>query len=71
MARGMEYFRQNYGPEAILILISDFEDYLEEWHEQELKMPNYTMYGFNYGYSNYNQEFKYFKVKNFKNNGNY
>lgn len=71
MARGMEYFRQNYGPEAILILISDFEDYLEEWHEQELKMFNYTMYGFNYGYSNYNQEFKYFKVKNFKNNGNY
>lgn len=71
MARGMEYFRQNYGPEAILILISDFEDYLEEWHEQELKMPNYTMYGFNYGYSNYNQEFKYFKVKNFKNNGSY
>lgn len=71
MARGMEYFRQNYGPEAILILISDFEDYLEEWHEQELKMSNYTMYGFNYGYSNYNQEFKYFKVKNFKNNGNY
>lgn len=71
MARGMEYFRQNYGPEAILILISDFEDYLEEWHEQELKMPNYTMYGFNYGYSNYKQEFKYFKVKNFKNDGSY
>lgn len=71
MARGMEYFRQNYGPEAILILISDFEDYLEEWHEQELKMSNYTMYGFNYGYSNYKQEFKYFKVKNFKNDGSY
>lgn len=67
MARGIEYFRQNYGPEAILILISDFEDYLEEWHEQELKMPEYTMYGFNYGSSNYRQEFKYFKVKNFNN----
>lgn len=71
MAKGIEYFRENYGPEAILILISDFEDYLEEWHEEEKKMPNYTMYGFNYGYSNYNQEFKYFKVKNFTNNGNY
>lgn len=68
MARGMEYFRNNYGPEAILILISDFEDYLEEWHEEELKMPEYTMYGFNYGSRNYNQNFKYFKVKNFNNN---
>ena len=67
MARGMEYFRMHYDPTATLILISDFEDYLEEWHQQELKMPEYTMYGFNYGYSNFNQEFKYFKVKNFNN----
>lgn len=71
MAKGIKYFRENYGPEAILILISDFEDYLEEWHEEEQKMSNYTMYGFNYGYSNYKQEFKYFKVKNFTNNGGY
>ena len=68
MAMGMKYFRENYGPEAILILISDFEDYLEEWHEEELKMPEYTMYGFNYGSRNYKQEFKNFKVKNFNNN---
>ena len=68
MALGMKYFRENYGPEAILILISDFEDYLEEWHEQEMQMPEYTMYGFNYGSRNYNQQFKYFKVKNFNNN---
>ena len=66
MARGIEYFKQNYGPEAILILISDFEDYLEEWHEVEMTMPEYTMYGFNYGSSRYNQNFKYFKVKNFQ-----
>ena len=71
MAKGIEYFKQNYGPEAILILISDFEDYLEEWHEVESKMPEYTMYGFNYGSSNYKQEFKYFKVKNFKNSYGY
>ncbi len=71
MARGIKYFRDNYGPEAILILISDFEDYLEEWHEEESKMPEYTMYGFNYGSSNYNQNFKYFKVKNFKNSYGY
>lgn len=68
MALGMKYFKDNYGPEAILILISDFEDYLEEWHEQELTMPEYTMYGFNYGSRNYRQDFKYFKVKNFNNN---
>lgn len=71
MAQGIKYFRENYGPEAILILISDFEDYLEEWHEEEMKMPGYTMYGFNYGYSNYKQKFTYLKVKNFTNNENY
>lgn len=65
MAEGIKYFRDNYKEDAILILISDFEDYLEEWHQVEMTMPKYTMYGFNYGYSNYNQEFKYFKVRNF------
>ena len=70
MARGMKYFRENYDTNATLILISDFCDYLEEWHREELLMPGYTMYGFNYGYSNYNQEFKYFKVRNFNNNKN-
>ena len=71
MAKGMEFFKENYGPEAIMILISDFEDYLEEWHRVELTMPEYTMYGFNYGSSRYNQEFKYFKVRNFKNSYGY
>lgn len=67
MAGGMRYFRDNYKDDAILILISDFEDYLEEWHQVEMEMPTYTMYGFNYGSSRYNQDFKYFKVRNFKN----
>ena len=67
MAEGMRYFKANYDESAILILISDFEDYLDEWHEVELTMPKYTMYGFNYGRGNYNQDFKYFKVKNFNN----
>lgn len=67
MARGMEYFKKNYDKNATLILISDFEDYLEEWHQVESTMPEYTMYGFNYGYSNYKQDFKYFKVRNFNN----
>jgi hypothetical protein len=67
MALGMKYFQDNYDKNATLILISDFEDYLEEWHDRELKMPEYTMYGFNYGGSNYKQEFKNFKVRNFNN----
>ena len=70
MARGIEYFRDNYGPEAVLILISDFEDYLEEWHSVEQNMPQYTMWGFNYG-GNYSQEFTYFKVRKFKNSYGY
>lgn len=71
MAEGIKFFKQNYGPEAILILISDFEDYLEEWHQVEMTMPEYTMYGFNYGSDRYKQEFKYFKVKNFNNYNGY
>lgn len=70
MARGITYFKENYGPEAVLILISDFEDYLEEWHEIEEKMPQYTMWGFNYG-RGYKQEFTNFKVRNFKNSYGY
>lgn len=70
MARGITYFKENYGPEAVLILISDFEDYLEEWHEIEEKMPQYTMWGFNYG-REYKQEFTNFKVRNFKNSYGY
>lgn len=68
MAKGIEYFKEHYDPSAILILISDFEDYLGEWNQVEMTMPQYTMYGFNYGYNSYRnqtQKFKYFKVKNF------
>ena len=67
MAGGMRYFKENYGPESILILISDFEDYMEEWHKVEMTMPEYTLYGFNYGRPQ-NVDFKWnnFKVREFK-----
>ena len=66
MARGIEYFKNNYGPEATLIVISDFEDYLEEWNKVESEMPNYTMYGFNYGRNNSDSiNWKYMKIKKF------
>lgn len=68
MAKGIEYFKENYGPEAVLILISDFEDYLEEWHNIEKTMPEYTMWGFNYGRAKYSQskDFTNMKVRDFK-----
>jgi len=50
LAKGIEYFAKNYGPEAVLIIISDFEDYLEEWNAAEQKLNGYTLWGFNYGY---------------------
>lgn len=73
IASGIQYFKNNYGPEAILVVISDFEDYLEEWHKIEETMPNYTMYGFNYGnnsYGSYDSDkinWKYMKIRKFKN----
>ena len=68
MAKGIQYFKDNYGPEAILIVISDFEDYLQEWQEIEKTMSQYTMYGFNYGYAKYSEckDFTHMKIKDFK-----
>ena len=65
MAEGIEYFKEHYKEDAILILISDFEDDLDDWHRVEKNMPGYTMYGFNYGYQSYKQEWTNFKVKDF------
>ena len=65
MAGGIEYFKEHYKDDAILILISDFEDDLNDWHRVEKSMPGYTMYGFNYGYQSYKQEWTNFKVKDF------
>lgn len=65
LARGIKYFRENYGKEAIFIIISDFEDCLEDWHKEEMGMSGYTMYGFNYGREKYKQEFTNLKVLHF------
>lgn len=71
LARGIEYFRDNYKQDAILIVISDFEDYLEEWHRVEEGMPGYLLYGFNYGNSNYYDSdkinWKHMKIRKFSN----
>lgn len=71
LARGIEYFRDNYKQDAILIVISDFEDYLEEWHRVEEGMPGYLLYGFNYGNSSYCDSdkinWKHMKIRKFSN----
>ena len=72
LAHGIQYFKDHYGPEAILIVISDFEDYLEEWHKVEETMPEYTLYGFNYGDDRWNGgsdkiAWKNMKIKKFSN----
>ncbi len=65
LASGIRYFREHYGKEAIFIIISDFEDCLDAWHREEKDMSGYTMYGFNYGYHKYDQEFTNLKVMHF------
>lgn len=65
MAKGIKYFRDHYKDDSILVVISDFEDYLEEWQQVERTMNKYALYGFNYGRSNYNVDFKNLIVKNF------
>lgn len=72
IARGIKYFKDNYGPEAILIIISDFEDSLEEWREVESTMDGYTLYGFDYGCGSYygdssKIDWRNLKVRKFKN----
>lgn len=70
MAGGIKYFKDHYDPTATLILISDFEDYLEEWNQLESTMSEYTMYGFNYGYRRESDSvnWKNLKVRDFNQN---
>lgn len=70
IAGGIQYFKENYGPEATLIIISDFEDNLEEWNEVEKKMSSYLIYGFNYGSNRWGRSsedipWKNLRLKNF------
>ena len=74
MAGGMRYFKEHYGPEAILVLISDFCDSLDQWHEVERTMRKYSMWGFNYGDNRYsyktgNWDWTYFKQRDFSDYG--
>lgn len=65
MAKGIEFFKTNYANDSVLVLISDFEDYLDEWEQVTDEMPGYDLYAFNYGWSKCTREFKNLKVRNF------
>lgn len=69
LAKGIEYFKKNYKQDAILVVISDFEDNLSEWHQVEENMPGYLLYGFNYGDNRYYDSnkinWKYMKIRKF------
>lgn len=64
IARGIKYFREHYKKNASLVIISDFEDYMQEWLEEEKHMKGYNIFGFNYG-SKSGVEWKYLKERNF------
>ena len=67
MAAGITFFKENYGKDAVMVLISDFEDYLDEWENVTNPLNGYDLYAFNYGYSKCERTFKNLKVRNFKN----
>lgn len=53
MAGVFDLFKQDFGRDSILILISDFGDDMNEWHSKESSMDGYSMYGFKYGNDSY------------------
>lgn len=59
MARGIKYFKDNYGPDNTLIVISDFYDDLDHWARIESTMSKYSIWGFQYGNNSDNS--RYFK----------
>ena len=70
IAEGIKFFKETYGPESTLIIISDFEDNLNEWNSVEKTMNNYLIYGFNYGTNRWGTKpgdvpWKNLRLKNF------
>lgn len=68
LSGGIQYFKENYDSSAILIIASDFEDYLEDWAQVLNTMKNYSVWGFNYGTYDQRVDFEWpgnFKLRNF------
>lgn len=63
MASGMRFFRDNYDRSAVLIIISDFCDSLEDWKKEEESMSGYDIYGWKYGDSSYHKDMNWTRLK--------
>lgn len=63
MASGMRFFRDNYDRSAVLIIISDFCDSLEDWKKEEESMSGYDIYGWKYGDSSYHKDMDWTRLK--------
>lgn len=49
LAGTFDFFKKNFGIDSIMVIISDFEDALNKWHDREKLMNGYSMYGLKYG----------------------
>lgn len=63
-----DLLKKDFGKDAILVIISDFGDDLNEWHNKEKDMSGYSMYGLKYGSDGWYggssmPDFKNFKVR--------
>ena len=56
MADALRYAKLHYNTDPIFVLISDFCDNLDEWSLVLSGMPKYSVYGFNYGRTNYDKK---------------
>lgn len=61
-----DLFKKDYGKDAILIIISDFGDNLDEWNQKEKDMNGYSMYGLKYGNDGWYSQNRLPDFKNFK-----
>lgn len=65
LANGIRYYGLHYKKNSPLIVISDFEDSLQDWNNACNSLPGYKIYGINYGYRKSNvdwgnfEEFKF------------
>lgn len=69
MADGMKYFSEQYDKNAILVIVSDFEDSLYRWHAVEDKMSGYDIYAWNYGRHTTKQTWTRLKQRDFSDYG--
>lgn len=68
LAPGIKYFGLHYKKNCPLIIISDFEDCLQDWDRECNLLPGYKLYGINYGSRRSNIKWGNFEEFKFDNN---